>query len=119
MPPTIHQQRDDEEQEPPPPPPPLMPPTIHQQRDDEEQEQTQQEQQQQQQQQSRLEKQEEKQHIPRGGNLFRRSMAVTKERLGLGLLGTDVQKMTLKDRIVFVGPTDPAATSEERVNEWV
>ncbi|KKZ64322.1 hypothetical protein EMCG_09706 [[Emmonsia] crescens] len=94
----------------PPPPPPPLPPTEQQQEREQEQEQEQQQQQ---------EKQEERQRSLRDGNLFRRSMAMTRERLGLGLSGPDMRKMTLKDRIVFVGPTDPAATAEERVNEWV
>ncbi|KAK2788093.1 hypothetical protein FQN52_006930 [Onygenales sp. PD_12] len=82
------------------------------------------------------------------GGLLRWSVALTKGRLGLGLgagagggdgittsggnggsgtgsrdgsgkVEAGVKKMTLKDRIVFVGPTDPAASEEERVNAWV
>ncbi|EEH10709.1 conserved hypothetical protein [Histoplasma capsulatum G186AR] len=108
---------------PPPPPPPPPPPRLHpptqQQEDDQWNQQDKLQQERQEQQQQCQQENQEKERSQRGGNLFRRSMAVTRERLGLGPSSTDVRKMTLKDRIVFVGPTDPAAVAEDRVDEWV
>ncbi|PGH05444.1 hypothetical protein GX51_02968 [Blastomyces parvus] len=94
-------------------PVPPSPPSTEQHQDEHQPEQEQQQQQYQQ------EKQRESRPSLRSGNLFRRSVAMTRERFGLGLSSTDVRKMTLKDRIVFVGPTNPAAMADERVDEWV
>ncbi|KLJ07390.1 hypothetical protein EMPG_17120 [Blastomyces silverae] len=94
-----------------PPPPP--PPSTKEQEDEQQQPEQEQDQQDQQ------EKQGGSRRSLRGGNLFRRSMALTRERLGLGLSSPDLRKMALKDRIVFVGPTDPTAMADERVGEWV
>ncbi|KAL2366703.1 hypothetical protein RJZ56_000288 [Blastomyces dermatitidis] len=99
---------------PPPPPPPTK-----EQEDEQQQQLDKQQLEQEQQQQGQQEKERESRRSLRGGSLFRRSMAMTRERLGLGLSSPDMRKMALKDRIVIVGPTDPAVMADERAGEWV